>query len=432
MSRILVLGASGFIGSAVAAHLAERGFEVRAGARRPAEARRRLPAFEWVAADFHDLTHADDWRPLLDGVDAVVNCVGVLQDGAGDSLAVAHQTGPAALFAACEAAGVRRLIHISAVGADAAAGTAYARSKQATEAMLARTALDWIVLRPSLVVGRSAYGGTALMRGMAALPLVIPVVGGAQRFRPIMLPDLAEAIARLLQAGAPSRTTLEVAGPQSLTLAEVLRAFRGWLGLRPAPVISVPRALAWPVLKFGDLLGWLGWPSSLRSTSLAQMDYYVEGDAEAWGAATGVAPRTLDQFLSTNPATSADRWYARLYFVRPLSIAALSLFWLLTGVVSLGPGYGQAIAVLELGGYGRWAAPVEQVGAAFDILLGLALLRARWTAIIASCMCVATAGYLVAGSVSLPQLWTDPLGPWLKVIPMMALCLFVAATEDRR
>ncbi len=432
MTRVLVLGASGFIGSAVAAHLAEQGCPVRAGARRPAEARRRLPAFEWVAADFRDLTRADDWRPLLDGVEAVVNCVGVLQDGAGDSLEIAHRAGPAALFAACEAAGVGRLIHISAVGADAAAGTAYARSKQATEILLAGSELDWIVLRPSLVVGRAAYGGTALMRGLAALPLVIPLIGGAQRFRPVMLPDLAEAVGRLLQPGAPSRTTLEVAGPESLTLAEVLRAFRDWLGLGTAPVIAVPRALAWPVLKLGDLLGWLGWPSSLRSTSLAQMDYYVEGDAEAWVAATGVAPRTLSQFLSAHPATSADRWYAKLYFVRPVSIAALSLFWLLTGLISLGPGYRQAIAILELGGYGRWATPVEQGGAAFDVAMGLALLRARWTAAVATCMCVATAGYLVAGSVSLPQLWTDPLGPWLKVIPMMALCLFVAATEDRR
>jgi uncharacterized protein YbjT (DUF2867 family) len=430
--RVLVLGASGFIGSAVAAHLADAGHTVLAGARRPEAARRLAPALDWVEADFRRLTTPEAWRPLVDGVEAVVNCVGALQDGAGESLTLAHATGPAALFAACAVAGVQRVIHISAVGADEGAGTAYARSKQKTEQALTATSLDWTILRPSLVVGRAAYGGTALMRGLAALPFATPLIGGRQTFRPIMLPDLAEAIARLLQPDAPSRVILEVAGREPLTLAEVLQGFRGWLGLPPAPVIAVPRAMAWPVLKLGDLLGWLGWPSSLRTTSLRQMDYYVEGDAEAWVAATGIAPMTFGQFLSRNPATSADRWYAKLYFVRPISIAALSVFWGLTGLISLGPGYPRAIAVLQTGGYGAWSVPVEVIGALFDIAMGVALLIRRWTAAIATCMCVATAGYLLAGSLSLPQLWADPLGPWLKVIPMMALCLFVAATEDRR
>lgn len=430
--RVLVLGASGFIGSAVAAHLAERGFEVRAGARRPDAARRLMPAFDWVAADFRSLTTPDAWRTLLTGIDAVVNCVGALQDGAGESLKLAHESGPTALFTACEALRIQRLIHVSAVGADEEAGTAYAMSKRFTEQALQVTKLDWVIVRPSLVIGRAAYGGTALMRGLAALPVAIPLIGGDQTFRPVVLPDLAEAIARLLDPDAPARTTLEIAGPRAMTLADVLKAFRGWLGLPSAPIIAFPRWSALPVLKLGDLLGWMGWPSSLRTTSLRQMDYYVEGDSEHWVAATGVEPQTLEQFLSANPATSADRWYAKLYFVRPIAIAALSAFWLLTGLISLGPGYSRAIAVLQTGGFGVWSVPVEIVGALFDVAMGAALLVRRWTAAIATCMCVATAGYLLAGSLSLPQLWTDPLGPWLKVIPMMALCLFVAATQDRR
>ncbi|HEY0053247.1 MAG TPA: NAD-dependent epimerase/dehydratase family protein, partial [Caulobacteraceae bacterium] len=100
MSRtVLVLGASGFIGAAVAAALAERGWRVRAGARDPVEAARRTPGLEWARADFARLTTTEAWGPLLDGVDAVVNCVGVLQDGGGDSTRIAHETGPTALIA---------------------------------------------------------------------------------------------------------------------------------------------------------------------------------------------------------------------------------------------------------------------------------------------------------------------------------------------
>lgn len=428
--KVLVLGASGFIGSAVAAHLRAAGHAVIAGARRPEAARRLAPAFTWIAADFARLKTPKAWKPLLEGVEAVVNCVGALQDGAGENLALAHETGPRALIAACEAAGVRRLIQVSAVGVEA--DTAYARSKSATETIVRESALEWVILRPSLVIGRAAYGGTALMRGLAALPFAIPLIGGGQRFRPVALDDLADAVVRLADPAAPGRLTLDIAGPEPLTLAEVLVALRGWLGLPPAPVIRVPRAMAWPVVKLGDLLGWLGWPSSLRTTSLRQMDFYVEGESIPWVAATGVEPATLGQWLSDHPATSADRWQAKLYFVRPLSIAVLSAFWLLTGLISLGPGYYAAIAVLEQGGFGPWSSLVEQGGAAFDIAMGLALLRRGWTGVIATCMCVATAGYLIAGTLSLPQLWADPLGPWLKVIPMMALCLFVAATGDRR
>jgi uncharacterized membrane protein YkgB len=71
-------------------------------------------------------------------------------------------------------------------------------------------------------------------------------------------------------------------------------------------------------------------------------------------------------------------------------------------------------------------------GALLDVVLGLALFVRPWTARVAIFMCLATIGYLIAGTLSLPHYWTDPLGPWLKVLPMMALCLFVAATDTRR
>lgn len=430
--RVLVLGASGFIGSATALELLRAGHEVVAGARRPEEARRRLPGLAWSRADFAELQTPEAWRPLLDGVDAVVNCVGVLQDGPGESPRIAHETGPTALFQACETAGVRRVIHLSAVGVEEGAGTGYADSKRATEAALTASALDWVVLRPSLILGDTVYGGTALLRSLSALPLVTPLVGGDQTFRPVAMADLTALIVRLLEPGAPSRQVLEVGGPEPLTLTDLARLYRGWLGLPPAPVVRVPRWAAAPMLWAGDLAGRLGWPSALRSTALKQMDFNVGGDSERWSALTGIRPRTAAQALSERPATVADRWHARLYFARPVAILSMAVFWIWTGVVTLGPGREQALALVRDAGYGPLAWPAWFFGAWFDLVAGLALLVRPWTSRVALVMAAISVGYLVAGTFARPDLWLHPLGPWIKVLPMMALCLFVAATEARR
>lgn len=430
--RVLVLGANGFIGSHVAAALSGAGWAVRAGARRIIEPARRAPTFDWVVADFAKLTTPQAWAPLLVGMDAVVNCVGVLQNGAGDSTQAAHIDGPHALIEACEAAGVRRLVHISAVGADDGAGTDYARTKAETERMIETSGLDWLILRPSLVVDRAAFGGTGLIRALAAFPLFSPVVGGDQIFRPISLSDLSAAIVAALKPGAPSRQTLDMPGPEPVTMVETVRLYRGWMSLKPAPVIRVPRIVAAPALIIGDLLGRLGWSSPIRTTAIKQMDHDVSGHDSGWAQALGIPSRGFTRFLAETPASVQDVWHARLWFVRPISILTLGLFWLITGLISFGPGWDRAVGILHEGGYGRWAGPIAWWGALLDVVLGLMLFVRRWTARVAIFMCLATVGYLTAATLSLPQFWIDPLGPWLKVLPMMALCLFVAATDARR
>jgi uncharacterized protein YbjT (DUF2867 family) len=429
--RVLVLGANGFIGSHVAAALASAGWSVRAGARRIAEPARRAPGFDWVSADFSRLTTAEAWTHILDGVDAVVNCVGVLQDGGGDSTRAAHVDGPRALIAACQAAGVR-LVHISAVGADEAAGTPYARTKAETERLVEASGLDWLILRPSLVVDRAAFGGTGLIRALAAFPVFSPVVGGDQTFRPIPLGDLCAAVVAAVKPGAPSRQSWDMPGPQAVTMVETVRLYRGWMGLKPAPVVRVPRALAAPALAIGDLLGRLGWSSPIRTTDIRQMDHDVAGRDSGWAQALDVRSRGFTDFLAQTPASVQDVWHARLWFVRPVAILTLGLFWLITGLISFGPGWNGALAILHEGGYGRLAGPVAWWGALLDVVLGLMLFVRPWTARVAILVCAGSVGYLIAATISLPHYWIDPLGPWLKVLPMMALCLFVAATDARR
>lgn len=125
--RVLLTGANGFIGSHLTALLLESGHEVRAAVRDPDKFMRRFPRAEAVAADLNLMTDAEHWRPFLSGVDAVINCAGILQSRHGQSATAIHTDAPVALFEAAVAANIRKVVQLSAVSS--AASTEYAQTK---------------------------------------------------------------------------------------------------------------------------------------------------------------------------------------------------------------------------------------------------------------------------------------------------------------
>jgi uncharacterized protein YbjT (DUF2867 family) len=431
--RVLVTGAYGLIGSAVLARLHRDGHELVASGRAIAVARRRAPHARWIETDFLKLALAGDWLPLLENIEAVVNCVGVLQDGAGDDVRRTHVAATTALFAACERAGVRRVIHISAIGAARNAQTAFARSKAEAEDDLMGRYLDWAILRPGLVIAPAAYGGTAMLRALAAVPLLTPAVEPDARLQVVSADDVAETVARCLSPGAKLNVRWDLAHPDVLTLADVLGKLRGWLGFPPRKLWRVPGGVASAIAAVADLLGYLGWRSPARSTALRQLAAGVVGEPKPWIEATGLAPKSLDDILARQPSSVADRWFARLYLLKPVAIAGLALFWLVTGMITLGPGRAAAMDHLLAAGFApALAGPLLVAGAFFDYLLGLLLLVRRAARLVLLVMLAATAIYLAVGSVLAPQLWLDPLGPFLKIVPVMVATAFTLAILDER
>ena len=429
--RVLLLGATGLIGSAVAARLAADGHELVGVARDLDPAARRVPVERWIRLDLREVSGPEDWRPHLAGIEAVVNCAGALQDSPRDSTASVHRDAPAALWRACEQAGVRRVVHVSAIGVDRGGVTAFSRTKREGDSALEASGLDWVILRPSVVVGRAAYGGSALLRGLAALP-VLPLVPGTGPLDIVQLDDLAETVARLIAPGAPSRVVLELAGPERLSFAETVAAYRRWLGWPSAREVRVPGALLAAGWKLGDLAARFGWRPPIRSTARAEIMRGATGDNREWKRLTGIEPRSLADALAANPASVQERWFARLYLLKPLAIAVFALFWLATGLVTLGPGWDHAVAVMRT----TRAAPLAEAaalgGGALDVLVGTAILfrRTARAALIAA-LCVSLF-YLVLGTILLPALWADPLGPMLKMGPMLALNLLLLAILDER
>jgi uncharacterized protein YbjT (DUF2867 family) len=142
-----------------------------------------------------------------------------------------------------------------------------------------------VILRPSVVVGHGAYGGSALFRGLAALPIV-PRMRQAGQLQIVQLEDLVRTIVFFLSPTAPTRVELDVAGPERLTFDEVVAAYRAWLGWRPALPIAVPQSLISALFRLGDFVGVLGWRGPIRTTAQREIVRGAVGDPGPWISAT--------------------------------------------------------------------------------------------------------------------------------------------------
>lgn len=430
--RILLTGANGFIGGQLLAGLMARGHEVVAAVRNPTALRSRFPGVSALATDFNQDTATSDWLPRLAGIDAVINCAGVLHGGRGQDIEAIHARAPIALFDACVVAGVRRVIQISAISADAEAGTVYSLTKKQADDHLRALPLDWIVLRPSLVYGEGSYGGTSALRGLAGLPAVSPLVGdGSAAFRPIHIDDLVETVARVVESDRFARQTLEPVGPEVVTLRGLVEKYRAWLGLAPAPTLAIPMPMMRVAARIADLAG--GGP--LGTASLRQLEFGNAGNepATTFADKIGFAPRRMDDMLARRPAQTQDLWHARLYFLRPLLRTILILLWLGSALAGLlAPVDSYAAVDAALSSLGLPSRPLALAFSGVDLLIAVALLvrwRPRWVAAI---QFIVVAGYTILLTVLAPGLWLEPFGALLKNLPILALIAVWVVLEEER
>lgn len=427
--RVLVLGGYGFIGLEAARRLA-RTHEVVALGRSLEHGRRVLPEARWIKADISALSTPQHWAPLLAGVDAVVNAAGALQDGARDNLAAIHNTSIRALIEACAAAGVKRFVQISAPGVSPAAPTAFYRTKAVADGALKQSTLDWIILRPGLVWGRTATGGTALLRMLAAVPLVQPLLLANARVQMADIDDVSEAIAQCVGGAIPGGTDACLVEEQPQTLAQIVAAVRAWHGFAPPRWrFDAPPFLGAVTARLADLAGWLGWRSPLRSTALRTIERDVIGETDSWRRAGGAPMASFAESLRRRPATRQDRVFARTQLVQPLIVLTLGAFWITSGLIGLAQ-LDAAAATLS----NAVSTPKNYViaGALADIALGAALFWRPWARLACWGMIALTGVYLVAGTLLTPQLWADPLGPFVKTLPAAILALVCAALLEER
>ncbi|MGO4480988.1 SDR family oxidoreductase [Rhizobium sp. 2TAF27] len=422
--NILILGATGFIGSVVAARLVADGHAVMGLGRNPARARLKQPAIGWRQADLSRMAKPEDWDDLLEGQHAVVNCAGALQDGMSDDLAATQADAMLALYSAAKH--TRPLIvQISARTAGPAGDLPFLATKRLADEALAASGLPHLILRPALVLGRNAHGGSSLLRALAAFPLALPLVHAESPLETLSVDDVAEAVSRAVAGDL--RGDLVLAADEVLTLADLVRLHRQWLGLPPARVIALVPWLARPVTRLADMAGLLGWRSPLRSTAMRVMSEGIRSVK----AGNGLAATSAAATLSANPSGVQDLWFARLYLLKPLVISGLSAFWLLSGLIPL-------LALKKTSAHFLPFMP-EAVAMALtlatcliDIALGAAVLVRPLARRALLGMLAVSLAYLAGATLLEPALWLDPLGPLVKVLPSVLLTLAALAILDER
>lgn len=422
---VLVIGAGGFLAGFLIAALRERGWRVLRGVRSP-------EAVDEDArhCDFERLHAPTHWAPELVGVDAVVNVAGILRETGKRRFLTIHHDAPLALAQACVDCGVRRFVQISALG-DSTDG-AFVTSKHRFDDALLALPLMAVVLRPSVVYSASgSYGGTSLLRALAAMPGVLPMPSdGEWLIQPLAAEDLAQLVVRALESEVCG--AFDVGGPQPITLRAYQQRWRAWLRLPGARVVRIPEALVSLGVALSERLG--RGPMSATTWRMLRRGNVTGPDAsERLYRSFGFAPRALDDVLDTRPSQVQDRWHARLYLVAPALRTGIVLLFLF----SAWAGFATPAVHIERLTAGSLLAllhPVELArGAAVtDLVLGIALLigsRVRW---VIGAMLALIGTYTLAFGLLLPALWLDPLGGLAKNLVVLPALSALWIISERR
>ncbi|WP_129647408.1 NAD(P)H-binding protein [Peristeroidobacter agariperforans] len=417
---ILITGATGFIGRRLTGAL-------RAAGHRVVTIGRHAAGADAIAADFtRDLTPAI-WAPRLAGVDVVVNAVGILREHGHQTFESIHTRAPQALFAACEAAGVKKIVQISALGADHGS-TGYFTSKHAADQYLASLPIPWTIVQPSLVFGAGGSSAT-LFTLLASLPIVPLPGGGHQQVQPIHIDDAIAAIQEIIESSAIEQRRIALVGPAPISLKDFLQRLRARLQLPSARFMSIPAGIMRASAAVAEYL-----PGSLLDReTLSMLNAGNTAPPDDTQRLLGRPPRATEQLIG-DEQRDALLMAAQLAWLLPLLRFSIALVWIWTGIVSLGLYPTQdSYELLARVGITGVLAPVMLYGAAvLDLLVGIGtmvLRRRRWLWLL---QLAVIGGYTVIITFKLPEFWLHPYGPLSKNLVMLAAIYLLYTLESRR
>ncbi len=430
--RILLTGASGFIGQHLLQALLAEGHEVVCAVRRVKKT--DDPRLSFIHADFTKDTDKSVWLARLSGIEAVINTIGIFRESGAQTFDRLHVQTPRALFAACaESHDVHMVVQLSALGADQQADTAYHLSKKAADDYLASLPVRAAIVQPSLVYG-SDGASARVFKALASMPFALRFGDAPQLVQPVHVDDVVAAIVALLrrrlyldqdQAHEGSAQRIPLVGPEALPFTGYLAALRASMGMGRLRVLRLPGGIARGLARFGRWLpGGLLDPEALR-----MLDRGNSGDPGPLLRLLGRPARPISSFVLE---PRAERARAKLDWLLPILRIGIALVWIVTAIVSafVYP-VADSYELLARTGIPAGLRPLMLYGAAaFDLLLGLGILllkRRRW-------LWLAQLGligfYTVVIAWKLPEFLVHPYGPLTKNLPMLAAIWLLYQLED--
>ncbi len=426
--RILLTGASGFIGQHVLTALLADGHHVVCAVRRPNNS--GDPRVRFIHADFAHDTEQSVWLARLSKVEAVINAVGIFRESGTQTFDRLHTRAPCALFAACAASpDVRTVIQLSALGADEEADTPYHLSKKAADDCLAALPLRAYIVQPSLVYGHDG-ASARVFKTLASMPFGVRLGSAPQRVQPVHIDDVVGAILGLLQGRLPLAagvTALRVplVGPQALSFTDYLGRLRAAMGMRAQPVLSLPDGVARLLAKAARRL-----PGALLDEdALRMLARGNTGDPALITQLLGRSPTPIAAFIRE---PRAERTLAKLGWLLPTLRWSIVAVWIATAMVSFGlyP-VEQSYDMLARTGIPPSLQPLMLYGAAsVDLLLGLGIAflpRRRW---LWAAQLALIGFYTVVIAFKLPEFLLHPYGPLTKNLPMLAAIWLLYELEE--
>jgi uncharacterized protein YbjT (DUF2867 family) len=310
MSTILVTGASGFVGSYCVPALLGAGHRVAALVRSPEAGRvvlDRLPETDRANVELRtgDVTRPGSLVPVMDGVDGVLHLVAIPRDRrGGEDLRLVNTEGTRAVVVAMQAARVKRLVNMGAMGVTDDPALHYASSKAKAEALVAASDLDWTTLKPSLQFGPGDGFFNIIADLVRLSPGIVPVPGdGKSRFQPISVADVATVAARSFADDATIGATLELGGPRYWTYREITQEVLTALGKKRA-ILPMPVPIIRLVAGTSEAIGL---PFPVATDQLRQLKLDNIGSLDVIPTRFGFQPRPMEGALGYLKAKQRDQ-----------------------------------------------------------------------------------------------------------------------------